>query len=383
VSNACPTHSQCPTCRGPVYFLADLPGGQLPLPVEPLYELAVAAVLIPCSFNTLEAQGHLRAALLPARQPASAPSDAHRHPGPVAPGPDDPAEDQAPRPVRAALERAVATWPRSVGGGGGSQQIVVRRAMSRMRRSANARGSEDVGPAPRGGRNDEPDRIRESRTGTHRKSLTFQALWVRRSNPAGDSTEPGPRRTGRCRSAAATRLRRPPVLTPHPRVYPPKSRTVRDVGSHPTAETIFPKFPGRIPRAALDQRIESQRFSAPLTPMTGDQDMESFFTTTGSSPPQQRQGDTAGHDPCRQEQEGTGALPEELVDALAGLLAEALINDIRQYPDLHLSPALLPDSADVQVIAPAGLDARPQQSERHRHTSARSRVRRPAHAPSD
>jgi hypothetical protein len=54
VSNACPTHSQCPTCRGPVYFLADLPGGQLPLPVEPLYELAVAAVLIPCSFNTLK-----------------------------------------------------------------------------------------------------------------------------------------------------------------------------------------------------------------------------------------------------------------------------------------------------------------------------------------
>jgi hypothetical protein len=54
VSNVCPTHSPCPTCRGPVYFLADLPGGQLPLPVEPLYELAVAAVLIPCSLNTLK-----------------------------------------------------------------------------------------------------------------------------------------------------------------------------------------------------------------------------------------------------------------------------------------------------------------------------------------
>jgi hypothetical protein len=108
--------------------------------------------------------------------------------------------------------------------------------------------------------------------------------------------------------------------------------------------------------------------------------LDSFFTTTGSSPPQQRHEDAAGHDPCPQEQEGAGGLPEELVEALAGLLAEALINDIRQYPDLHLSPALLPDSAEVQVIAPAGLDARPQQSERQRHIPTGSRVRRPAHA---
>jgi hypothetical protein len=58
LAHACPSHAQCPTCHGPVYFLADLPDGQLPLPVEPLYELAVAAVLIPCSLNTLKFKLH-------------------------------------------------------------------------------------------------------------------------------------------------------------------------------------------------------------------------------------------------------------------------------------------------------------------------------------
>jgi hypothetical protein len=52
--NSCLAHSPCASCGGPAYFLADLPGGKIPLPVEPLYELAVAAVLIPCSLNTLK-----------------------------------------------------------------------------------------------------------------------------------------------------------------------------------------------------------------------------------------------------------------------------------------------------------------------------------------
>jgi hypothetical protein len=110
--------------------------------------------------------------------------------------------------------------------------------------------------------------------------------------------------------------------------------------------------------------------------------MDSFFTTSGSSPPQQRHEDTAGIDPRPQEQEGAGPLPEELVEALAGLLAEALVNDIRQYPDLRdltHSNASFPDPAGV--TAPPETGAHPQQSERHRHTSTRSRARRPAHAP--
>ena len=113
--------------------------------------------------------------------------------------------------------------------------------------------------------------------------------------------------------------------------------------------------------------------------------MNSFFTSTGSSPPEERPEAAAGHDPRPEEQEGAGPLPEELIEALAGLLAEALVRDIRQYPDLQqlsLSHASLPDPAEVPVTAPPGPHTHPQQSQRSRHTPTR-RVRRPVHAPSD
>ena len=60
--------------------------------------------------------------------------------------------------------------------------------------------------------------------------------------------------------------------------------------------------------------------------------MDSFYRTTGSSPPN-------GPAP----RPGEPPLPEEFVEALAVLLAQALINDIRQYPDLlSLTPADAP-----------------------------------------
>jgi hypothetical protein len=62
--------------------------------------------------------------------------------------------------------------------------------------------------------------------------------------------------------------------------------------------------------------------------------MDSFFVTSGASPPQERHHDNAGPDPRSHDEEGPGPLPEALVEALAGLLAEALVRDIRQYPDL-------------------------------------------------
>ncbi len=58
--------------------------------------------------------------------------------------------------------------------------------------------------------------------------------------------------------------------------------------------------------------------------------MDRFYSTSGSSPPEGRRDHPAQHD--LEEQEGLRPLPEELVEALAGLLAQALVNDIRQYP---------------------------------------------------
>jgi hypothetical protein len=120
-----------------------------------------------------------------------------------------------------------------------------------------------------------------------------------------------------------------------------------------------------------------------LAPMTGDHDMDSFYTTSGSSPPPERHEDTAKNNPRPEEQEGAGSLPEQLVEALAGLLAEALVNDIRQYPDLReVTPSSAAPSEDP-VGAPPVKNGRHRQSERHRRTSTRSRTRRLAHAPSN
>jgi hypothetical protein len=103
--------------------------------------------------------------------------------------------------------------------------------------------------------------------------------------------------------------------------------------------------------------------------------MNSFFTTSGSSPPEGCRDHPAEHDLRPDQQENPTPLPEELVEALAALLAQALVNDIRQYPDLQdLTPAGAP------VTAPPGMDARPQQAAGHRHIATRSRTRRPAHA---
>jgi hypothetical protein len=107
--------------------------------------------------------------------------------------------------------------------------------------------------------------------------------------------------------------------------------------------------------------------------------MDSFFMTSGSSPPQEGTHGTADHDSGPQTQEGACALPEELIEALAGLLAKALVNDIRQYPDLS---GLTRSHARISSTTPPGV-THPKQPEGRRHTSPRSRVRRSAHAPSD
>jgi hypothetical protein len=67
--------------------------------------------------------------------------------------------------------------------------------------------------------------------------------------------------------------------------------------------------------------------------------MNSFFTATGSSPPPECHDDTGAHDPRPEDPEPTCSLPEELIEALAGLLAEALVQDIRQYPTRPDPPA--------------------------------------------
>jgi hypothetical protein len=98
--------------------------------------------------------------------------------------------------------------------------------------------------------------------------------------------------------------------------------------------------------------------------------MDLFFTTSGSSPPQEGAHDTAGHGSRPQEQEGAGGLPEELVEALAALLAQALVNDIRQYPNLR---DLTPDGTAVAAPPGAGICPKPS----HRNAT---RTQRPGHA---
>jgi hypothetical protein len=64
------------------------------------------------------------------------------------------------------------------------------------------------------------------------------------------------------------------------------------------------------------------------------------FTVTGSSPPVPAP--------------ATPPLPPELIDALARLLADALIADIRQYPNL----AELKVKCEPTVESPSGLNRR-------------------------
>ena len=112
--------------------------------------------------------------------------------------------------------------------------------------------------------------------------------------------------------------------------------------------------------------------------------MDSFYRTSGSSPPKECHDNRAEPDPRSDEQTDVRPLPEELVEALAALLAQALINDIRQYPDLReatLSSASPPDPAEAALLASPRKRCPPCQSE-PRHTSTRGRARRPAHAPS-
>jgi hypothetical protein len=64
---------------------------------------------------------------------------------------------------------------------------------------------------------------------------------------------------------------------------------------------------------------------------------DSFFTASGSSPPVDAQ-----------------PLPPELVEALATLLADALVADIRQYPNL----AEVQTNQESTVESPSGLHRR-------------------------
>ena len=84
---------------------------------------------------------------------------------------------------------------------------------------------------------------------------------------------------------------------------------------------------------------------------------DTFYQTSGASPPSESQAADAGAplpDPP--------PLPAELIEDLARLLAEALIADIRQYPNL----AEVQSNREATVESPSGLN--------HKARSARSRV---------
>ena len=74
--------------------------------------------------------------------------------------------------------------------------------------------------------------------------------------------------------------------------------------------------------------------------------IETFYQASGSSPP------AAGHSP----------LPPELVEDLARLLADALVADIRQYPNL----AELQAKSDPTVESPSGHDRSDPRTRRER-----------------
>ena len=76
-----------------------------------------------------------------------------------------------------------------------------------------------------------------------------------------------------------------------------------------------------------------------MTTAAGTSD-SSFFASTGSSPP--------ADDP------DAPPLPPELVEALASLLADAIVSDIRQYPNL----AEVQANHEPTVESPSGLHRR-------------------------
>jgi hypothetical protein len=77
---------------------------------------------------------------------------------------------------------------------------------------------------------------------------------------------------------------------------------------------------------------------------------ETFFTSSGSSPPMDEP-----------------SLPPELIEALATLLADALVADIRQYPNL----AEVQANQEPTVESPSGFNRR--RSSRIRRPASRSR----------
>jgi hypothetical protein len=95
--------------------------------------------------------------------------------------------------------------------------------------------------------------------------------------------------------------------------------------------------------------------------------IDSFYQSTGTSPP------SAGADsPMPSAPSDTPAMPEELIETLATLLADALIADIRQYPNL----AELPANRESTVESPSGLNRRKRSA--HARAAAQSGVPAPA-----
>ena len=79
------------------------------------------------------------------------------------------------------------------------------------------------------------------------------------------------------------------------------------------------------------------------------------YQTSGTSPPP-----AGAHSPVFSTPSEPPPIPEELIEALAVLLAEALVADIRQYPTLaEVEPSQAPT-----VESPSGLDrqSRPARS---------------------
>jgi hypothetical protein len=86
---------------------------------------------------------------------------------------------------------------------------------------------------------------------------------------------------------------------------------------------------------------------------------ETFFTTSGSSPPVD-----------------APPLPPELVEALAALLADAIVADIRQYPNF----VELQTNHEPTVESPSGLNRRRPAPE-HRRGPATSADASPTRSP--
>jgi hypothetical protein len=79
---------------------------------------------------------------------------------------------------------------------------------------------------------------------------------------------------------------------------------------------------------------------------------DTFYQTSGTSPPGRADSRLL---PAPSE---TPSMSEELIEALAALLADALVADIRQYPNL----AELKAKSNQTVESPSGLDRRTRSS---------------------